>query len=337
MGIESAKLKKKLSDINFSGLDFTKEQQEQIANLSKLNEKGKYEIEFKDKTGESVVKQLDALKGSESEIKKFLEKQTDESGKTDEEKMISLAEQQLGKADQMIATLNRINMAPQLALAGGKGGEKLLDTAFEKYQSNRDFAKNTVSFDKLQPEMNEFAESLNEVVDIISSGEEGSVLQGMKKLAKTLEETTAKVGGVSLDALNDKINNFVKIDLNNLFENVGKSEDFIWRPGEGINKFPKDELVIGGTALMSKTSNTPITENQKQVQSVIETKNQTINNSEVKLGGEVVFKVSLDSNGNLGNLGMNEATALGNRIADAIKSSPDLQNKIKTYLEFAKV
>jgi len=94
--------------------------------------------------------------------------------------------------------------------------------------------------------------------------------------------------------------------------------------------------VIGGTGLVSKSQESPMSTTQKQVQTIIENKTETMT-SEMKMGGEVMFKVSLDTNGNLGNLGMNEATALGNRIADAIKSSPDLQNKIKAALEFSKV
>jgi hypothetical protein len=88
-------------------------------------------------------------------------------------------------------------------------------------------------------------------------------------------------------------------------------------------------LVIAGTGLMSKSQPMPVNE-------TITNNTNTAVTSETKVGGEVTFKVSLDTNGNLGNLGMNEATVLGNRIADAIKNSPDLQNKIKTALEFSK-
>lgn len=350
MGVEGAKLKKKLSEINFSGLDFTKEQQEQIANLSKLNKDNKYEIEFKDNTGTTIKKTLDDLKGSEGEIKEFLNKQSEETGKSNEEKMISLAKEQLGKADQMIAKIDAFRNAIPMAVAGSQVGEKYLETAFNTIATKTDATIKNVNLNnnELAKALNNSTQSIDNLIKGIAEGDFSKVIGGLKGLGpeigkvvgesilgpqlQTLQEiakqfpvlgTALKEIGITEENLTKAIDKFTGV-----LEGTG-AKDFIWRPGEGISKFAENDLVIAGTGLMSKSQPMPVNE-------TITNNTNTAVTSETKVGGEVTFKVSLDTNGNLGNLGMNEATVLGNRIADAIKNSPDLQNKIKAALEFSK-
>jgi hypothetical protein len=350
MGVEGAKLKKKLSEINFSGLDFTKEQQEQIANLSKLNKDNKYEIEFKDNTGTTIKKTLDDLKGSEGEIKEFLDNQSTETGESNEEKMISLAKEQLGKADQMIAKIDAFKNAIPMAVAGSQVGEKYLETAYNTIATKTDETIKNVNLNnkELAKALNNSTQSIDNLIKGIAEGDFSKVIGGLKGLGpeitkvvgesilgpqlQTLQEIAKQfpVLGTALDKIGITEENLTKaIDkFTGVLEGTG-AKDFIWRPGEGISKFAENDLVIAGTGLMSKSQPMPVNE-------TITNNTNTAVTSETKVGGEVTFKVSLDTNGNLGNLGMNEATVLGNRIADAIKNSPDLQNKIKTALEFSK-
>jgi len=353
MGIEGSKLKKKLSEINFSGLDFTKEQQEQIANLSKLDKKsGKYQIEFKDESGQTIKKTLDELKGSEGEIKKFLENQSGEEGDSPEQKMIDLAKEQLGKADQIIAKIDAFKNAIPMSVAGSQVGELYLDKALNSVDiKTQETIKNVnLNNEKLIKTLNDTSKDLNSIVEAIVKGDFGGIIGGIKNLGpeigtvisesvlkpqlKTLEQigeqipalkTALKNIGITEDNLIKSIDKFT-----NAIDTATGSKDFIWRPGQGITKFDENDLVIGGTGLMSKSQ-------QLSVNDTITNNTNTTITNQSKVEGEVTFKVMLDNNANLGNLGMNEATALGNRIADAIKSSPDLQNKIKAALEFSKV
>lgn len=354
MGIEGSKLKKKLSEINFSGLDFTKEQQEQIANLSKLDKKsGKYQIEFKDESGQTIKKTLDELKGSEGEIKKFLENQSSEGEDgSPEQKMIDLAKEQLGKADQIIAKIDAFKNAIPMSVAGSQVGELYLDKALKSVDvKTQDTIKNVnLNNDKLIKTLNDTSQDLTSLVDAIVKGDFGGIIGGIKNLGpdigtvisesvlKPQLDTLNEIGkqlpilGASLDKIGINEDNLIKsIDkFTNAIDNITGAKDFIWRPGQGITKFDENDLVIGGTGLMSKSQ-------QLSVNDTITNNTNTTITNQSKIEGEVTFKVMLDNNANLGNLGMNEATALGNRIADAIKSSPDLQNKIKAALEFSKV
>jgi hypothetical protein len=351
MGVEGAKLKKKLSEINFSGLDFTKEQQEQIANLSKLNKDNKYEIEFKDESGKTITKTLDQLKGSEGEIKRFLENQSAEKGLSNEEKMIDLAKEQLGKADQIIAKIDAFKNALPMSVAGSQAGELYLDKALTSVTLKTQKTIDDVNLNNktLSDALNNSAGKLDKLIEGIAEGDFSKVINGLKGLGgeirgviseslikpqlETLTQiadalpglgTALKEIGITEENLTNAIDKFTGV-----LDGATKSEDFIWRPGEGISKFAENDLVIAGTGLMSKSQPMPVNE-------TITNNTNTAVTSETKVGGEVTFKVSLDTNGNLGNLGMNEATVLGNRIADAIKNSPDLQNKIKAALEFSK-
>jgi len=353
MGIEGSKLKKKLSEINFSGLDFTKEQQEQIANLSKLDKKsGKYQIEFKDESGQTIKKTLDELKGSEGEIKKFLENQSGEEGDSPEQKMIDLAKEQLGKADQIIAKIDAFKNAIPMSVAGSQVGELYLDKAFNIVDTKTKDTINEVNLnnEKLIKTLNDTSKDLTSIVEAIAKGDFGGIIGGMKDLGGDIGDVITKsviqpqvdtlieigkqlpILGKSLDEIGITHENLIKsIDkFTNAIDTATGSKDFIWRPGQGITKFDENDLVIGGTGLMSKSQ-------QLSVNDTITNNTNTTITNQSKVEGEVTFKVMLDNNANLGNLGMNEATALGNRIADAIKSSPDLQNKIKAALEFSKV
>lgn len=337
MGIEGAKLKKKMSEINFDGLNFNEEQRQQIANLSNLKG-GKYQIEFEDSSGKTVSKTLDELKNlnaaDKAKFEEYLSKQTDAISDDPQKQMVNLAKDQLGKADTMIASINSLKMAIPLAVGGSKEGGKFLDEIYKLQQNNyKDFIEQS-KFDNttknLGPVLQGQTDILKSLNDKDWSGALTATLALPKKLADSFKDSVPQ-------AYKEKLENLSIVNLLNTFDdNLPSTQDFIWRPGQGITKFLKDDLLIGGTGLISKSQEMPMNTTQKQVQTIIENKTETTT-SEMKMGGEVTFKVSLDTNGNLGNLGMNEATVLGNRIADAIKSSPDLQNKIKAALEFSKV
>ena len=61
-------------------------------------------------------------------------------------------------------------------------------------------------------------------------------------------------------------------------------------------------------------------------------KNDNVNKSESTVGGEITLKVMVDSTGNMGNLSLDTAKMIGDRVADSIKTSPDLQEKFMNVL-----
>ena len=255
MSIEGSKLKKKMSEISFTGLDFSKEQQEQIANLSNLKD-GKYQIEFKDAAGKTITKTLDELKNLQGDEKaafeNYLTKQTEEAGTDPQTQMINLAKEQLGKADTMIASLNRLQMAIPLAVAGSKGGEDLLTKVFTQQKEKIGDYTDKFKFDNLKDEASKFTGAIGDLSTAIGTGSKAGIVSSIANMGGAIKQFTSDVTGLAWDDLKAKLNLFKDIDISTLLETAtGVSEDFVWRPGGKIQKFRKDDIVVGGTNLLT--------------------------------------------------------------------------------------
>jgi hypothetical protein len=341
MGIEGVKLKKKMSEISFDGLDFNKEQREQIANLANLKD-GKYQIEFKDAAGNTVTKTLNDLKNLTEEDKKafneFLTKQTEEVGKDPQMQMIDLAKEQLGRADTMIAKLSALQMAPQLAIAGGKGGEDLLQKSFEINQKQLDSFLSANKFDSLSKSITPVTDSLIKISESISDGEFEKAAEEFKNLpgefGKVIgTQIATPLMGTFMGLLPDNLKNTVTESIEDFFGKGGETEDFIWRPGNKIEKFRQDDLIIGGTNLVNQKVDKPVI-TEPENKNIIQNNNATVTNkTESTVGGEITLKVVVDSSSSK-NITISEASIIGERVAAALKSRPDLQDEFKKALNF---
>jgi hypothetical protein len=322
-----------MSEISFTGLNFSKEQQEQIANLSNINKtSGKYEIEFKDSAGKTMKTTLDKLSSLTEQDRKafdeYLANQTEEEAKDPQKQMIDIAKEQLGKADQMIAALNQLVMAPQLAMAGGGAGTALLDKSAEiqKERLGGFIEDNTLA--KLAPKLSEASGSIVKISEAFANQDWAKVTTELEGLGPEIKDIIT----TSFSPLIDDVIGLIPDDLKKLFGKEA-SKDFIWRPGLGAEKFGKDDIVIGGTNLMNQKNNVTPSMQQTNPQDILQTMSTTnISKTESTVGGEITLKVMVDSTGNMSNLSLDTAKMIGDRVADSMKNSPDLQEKFMSVL-----
>jgi hypothetical protein len=337
MGIEGAKLKKKMSEISFDGLDFNKEQQEQITNLANLKG-GKYQIEFKDKDGTTITKTLEELKNltdeQEVSLKEYLQKQTETVSDDPQKQMVDLAKEQLGRADTMIAKLSALQMAPQLAVAGGKGGEDLLQKSFEINQKQLESFLSANKFDNLSKTITPVTDSLIKISELMSDGEFKKAAEEFKNLPGEFGKVIgAQIATPLMETLMKNLPETLKQTITDFFGNAGEAEDFIWRPGGKIQKFKQDDLIIGGTNLVNQKVNKPVI-TEPENKNIIQNNNTTLTNkTESTVGGEITLKVVVDSSTSK-NITISEANIIGERVAAALKSRPDLQDEFKKALNF---
>jgi hypothetical protein len=337
MSIEGSKLKKKMSEISFTGLNFSKEQQEQIANLSNINKtSGKYEIEFKDSAGKTMTTTLDKLselsKKDRDAFDEYLANQTKEQAKDPQKQMIDIAKEQLGKADQMIAALNQLVMAPQLALAGGGAGNALLDKSAEiqKERLGGFIEDNTLA--KLAPKLSEASGSIVKISEAFANQDWGKVKTELEGLGPEIKDIITASFSPLVDSIKEVADTVIPDEILDLFGKK-ESEDFIWRPGFGAEKFRKDDIIIGGTNLMNQKNNVTPSIQQTTTQDILQNMSTTnISKTESTVGGEITLKVMVDSAGSMSNLSLENAKMIGDRVADSMKNSPDLQEKFMSVL-----
>jgi hypothetical protein len=337
MGIEGAKLKKKMSEIKFDGLNFSQEQKEQIANLSQLNkETGRYEISFKDESGTTIKRSLDDLnslnKEQQDSFTKFLENQSSETGETNEQKMISLATEQLGKTGELIAKIEAFKNAIPVSVAGTKVGETYLDNALKIVADKFDTTTNNFNLNNksVVDGLNNNAKLLNEIIIDAGDANFTSALNKLGNLGGDITELISEnILKPVLDDLKDnKVAEAIGIDvgiIKKLIEKSSNKNETL--TGQNVSNTSENNLVIGGAELINQSPQSAV-----NVSPLLTAKNETIK-TESTVGGEITLKVVVDSSTSK-NITISEATIIGERVAAAIKSSPDLQNGFKKALNF---
>ena len=200
----AADVDKKMSEISFAGFGFDDETKQLVANLSELGEGGEYKITTKDASGQlveqSVTELLEAYKDNPAQLKEALMEAQGEEGKTAEERMLSIAEQQL----DMLTSINKANeaamKAPSYSLASGIGQEFL--------KMNETGAK-TISktiVDALGPgsdfnkDMDKSAVSIREAAEAIAAGDYTTV---MTKIQDTFINIGTGFGAAITDVMSD--------------------------------------------------------------------------------------------------------------------------------------
>jgi hypothetical protein len=127
MAIESAKIEKKLGEINFGGLKATDDQKMMLANMAEFNKStGSYEVTVKDKQGNLVQQSLEKLTDDQlKEIKARQELEKKDSGL----QLVDLAKEQLLASQQLVSEQKALGSLLTTQYAIGKTGNDFLTNA----------------------------------------------------------------------------------------------------------------------------------------------------------------------------------------------------------------
>ena len=153
MAIESAKIEKKLGEINFGGLKATDDQKMMLANMAEFNKStGSYEVTVKDADGNFIQQSLEKLTDTQlKELKARQELEKKDSGL----QLVDLAKEQLLSVNQLSSEVKAIG--------------SLLPTQFAIGKSGNDFLTNAVSV------QSETFKKTFETLDLKKGGAEGAL------------------------------------------------------------------------------------------------------------------------------------------------------------------
>jgi hypothetical protein len=141
MALETSKLDDKMSKIKFSGLDISKEDKEQLANLaqlqdSKITGKKEYVVNYKDTEGKMQQAELASLSREQLEaIKKQAAQDSIDAGEDPQKQLVKLAREQLGEFGRLAAAQEKIANTMSITVGGSKAGQSLLKKGADEYSA----------------------------------------------------------------------------------------------------------------------------------------------------------------------------------------------------------
>jgi hypothetical protein len=206
MSLESSKMEKKLSEIDFSrfSLNMTEEQKALITNMAEMNTQGEYVVKVKDENGEYIEKAITQL-GQEDLVS--LQKET----LTEGEKMYDIASQSLSQLERIGNLQETFNNSLSTMLATGEYGNAILQTlaaSNEKLYGVNDASKNeTLKLLTINnKDMNENAvnmanstKSLIETASIGGAGNLASATLALEDLGKSMFDISKKGLGAAYE------------------------------------------------------------------------------------------------------------------------------------------
>jgi hypothetical protein len=139
MALETSKLEDKMSKIKFSGLDISKEDQEQLANLAQLQisektGKKEYVVNYRDEKGQMQQAELASLQKEQLDaIKKQTQEDSIQAGEDPQKQLVKLAKDQLGEFGRLAAAQEKIANTISTTIGGSKVGQEILENATKKY------------------------------------------------------------------------------------------------------------------------------------------------------------------------------------------------------------
>jgi transcriptional regulator NrdR family protein len=194
MALESAKIEKKMGEIDFSGLKFTasEDQKMMLANMAQFNKsKGSYEITVKDKDGKFVQESLQNLtKAQLDDIAKQQEFEKKDSGL----QLVDLAKEQLLSANQLASEVKAIGSLLPTQFAIGKSGNDFLTNAVSVQSETFKKTFETLDLKKGGAEgaLGEFQGIIN---DLIMKGETPDAA----KIEQLFNDVLSKFGDITAD------------------------------------------------------------------------------------------------------------------------------------------
>jgi hypothetical protein len=229
----AADLDKKMSEISFAGYGLDDETKELVANLSELGEGGEYKITTKDASGQlveqSVTELLDAYKDNPTQLKEALMEAQGEEGKTAEEKMLSIAQQQLDMLTDMYKANEAAMKSPAFSMASGLGQELMRINQIGASKASEVIVNSLGPGSEFDKNIDESSKNLKEAADAFKKGDYSEIgpaigkalLNVLQAGGSAFKDTIKEVGKqipTDFEPLND-LQNFLKnqgIDLQNL-------------------------------------------------------------------------------------------------------------------------
>ena len=229
----AADLDKKMSEISFAGYGLDDETKELVANLSELGEGGEYKITTKDASGQlveqSVTELLDAYKDNPTQLKEALMEAQGEEGKTAEEKMLSIAQQQLDMLTDMYKANEAAMKSPAFSMASGLGQELMRVNQIGASKASEVIVNSLGPGSEFDKNIDESSKNLKEAADAFKEGDylkigpaiREALLNVLQAGGSAFKDTIKEVGKqipTDFEPLND-FQDFLKnqgIDLQNL-------------------------------------------------------------------------------------------------------------------------
>jgi hypothetical protein len=199
MALESAKLEKKMGEIDFSALKLNvdEDQKMMLANLAEFNKsKGDYTVKFTDDKGVAVEKALSALE--DGDLKKIqMQQQTLDPQK----ELVDVAKQQLGAANTLVAQSASLNATIQTQYSISKAGTDFLLASVESQKNILKPGFDTYTLDK-EKQTKKFGEETFGGVSKIIKGDvdvDGAI-SILTKMATGTIETFGEVAKAQFEA-----------------------------------------------------------------------------------------------------------------------------------------
>jgi hypothetical protein len=348
MSIEGVKLKEKMSQISFDGLDFSDEQKQQIAQMAELkkNEKtGKMEyfVKFKDEKGEVQDKAFSELGKSQESLKSFLDNQKEMMGKS----MQDIAVDQLGYAERSLKQLEALNMGIATLASGSKGADDFLKKVNERVTNT--FGKATEPYSASEMKANfkildESSEKLAEAAEHLMNGDLVKAMDSIKTsssgtvdLLNKLVVNPVKEGGITdMNSLAKAMEKFfpgfstAANSIVSVLKSVFDIDDFIAVNGQ-IGKLNEGDLVLGGTKMLPPKQPTNVEDTKTALSSFtqeqLKTGGTTANvNNNTNVSGDMTLTLKIDAPG--------VTQQMAEAIKTQIEKSPELIiNTIKNRMD----
>jgi hypothetical protein len=348
MSIEGVKLKEKMSQISFDGLDFSDEQKQQIAQMAELkkNEKtGKMEyfVKFKDEKGEVQDKAFSELGKSQESLKSFLDNQKEMMGKS----MQDIAVDQLGYAERSLKQLEALNMGIATLASGSKGADDFLKKVNERVTGTFGKATDPYSASEMKANfkiLDESSEKLAEAAEYLMTGDLVKAMDSIKTssagtvdLLNQLVVNPIKEGGISdMTSLANAMEKFfpgfstAANSIVSVLKSVFDIDDFIAVNGQ-IGKLNEGDLVLGGTKMLPPKQPTNVEDTKTALSSFtqeqLKTGGTTANvNNNTNVSGDMTLTLKIDAPG--------VTQQMAEAIKTQIEKSPELIiNTIKNRMD----
>ena len=269
MALETSKLDDKMSKIKFSGLDISKEDREQLANLAQLQENKttgtkEYVVNYRDEKGQMQQAELSKLSREQLEaIKKQTQEDSIEAGKDPQEQLVKLAKDQLGEFGRLAAAQEKLANTVGVTMGGSKGGQLILEDAAKTYSTlanrtaeifgpNSEFGKNMnganvtiTNVTKLLQTMlsgnfSKIVDELGSVGSIVGSAAAGFVKQEFDAFKAGLTSKSTEITTMNAN-VTDATLNFASLDA--LKTALGMRDGFYTPVGDTI-KTPSGNIEI---------------------------------------------------------------------------------------------
>lgn len=214
MALGAADLDRKMSEIDFSGLDVEPDTQELVANLATMNKEGKYTIRNEAGVDEDLNEFIQRYANDEEGLKNFLQQQEADSQKSAEDKMLERADAQLSHLKKIEQSNEATAKALSLGIGGSEYATQILDA--QVAINKRLNAQVTEGYQDPQflKDLQAAGNNMKKASELLSQGnlKDGmaGALSSMKEFGKTVLNQT---GEIVVSALKDLKDLGVKTDL----------------------------------------------------------------------------------------------------------------------------